>query len=93
MTKNYLLCYDIADSKRLYKVRKHSYPLAFGGQKSALQTPLSKPEAKKVLKQLSKLINPAQDKINIIEVEDDPIILGKNIDIKYEDGAIIIWTV
>ena len=53
----------------------------------------NKPEAKKVLKQLSKLINPAQDKINIIEVEDDPIILGKNIDIKYEDGAIIIWTV
>ncbi len=90
MIKNYLLCYDIADQKRLYQVRKHSYPLAFGGQKSALQTPLSKNEAKKVLKQLSKLIKPTQDKINLIEVYDNPIILGKNIDIKYEYGAIII---
>ncbi len=88
--KNYLLCYDIADPKRLYQVRKHTYPLAFGGQKSALQTPLSKNEAKKVLKQLSKLIEPTEDKINIIEVYDEPIILGKDIDIKYEDGAIII---
>jgi len=90
MIKNYLLCYDIADPKRLYQVRKHSYPLAFGGQKSALQTPLSKSEAKKFLKQLLKFIKPTEDKINLIEVYDNPIILGKNIDIKYEEGAIII---
>ena len=71
-------------------MRKHSYPLAFGGQKSALQTPLSKSEAKKFLKQLLKFIKPTEDKINLIEVYDNPIILGKNIDIKYEEGAIII---
>ena len=93
MTKDYLLCYDIADPKRLYQVRKHSYPFAFGGQKSALQTPVSKNEAKKLLKDLSKKINPTYDKINLIQVESSPIVLGKDIDITYEDGVILVWKV
>jgi len=90
MTKNYLLCYDIADPKRLYKVRKHSYQFAFGGQKSALQIPASKNEAKNILKELRKLIEIQQDKINMIEVEDEPIIIGKDISIQYQEGVIII---
>jgi len=90
MTKDYLLCYDIADPKRLYQVRKYSYPFALGGQKSALQTPLSKNEATKIIKKLTKIINTSQDKINLIQVEQDPIVLGKNIDITYEEGIIII---
>ncbi|MEA2050735.1 MAG: CRISPR-associated endonuclease Cas2 [Campylobacterota bacterium] len=90
MRKNYLLCYDIADPKRLYKVRRHSYQFTFGGQKSALQIPASKNEVKNILKELSKLIDHKQDKINIIEVENDPIIIGKNIDIEYQEGVIII---
>ena len=31
-----------------------------------------------------------EDRVNIIEVEEHPIILGKDMDITYEDGAIII---
>jgi CRISPR-associated protein Cas2 len=89
-TKQYLICYDIADKKRLYKVRKTIFPLAIGGQKSALLTILSYNEVKKLLKKLNNIINKNEDKINIIEVFDNPISLGKNFDIKFEDGAIII---
>jgi len=88
--KNYLLCYDIADQKRLYKVRKLSYPYALGGQKSALFMPLTKYEAKELLSSLEKIIEPKEDKINLIEVDKNLHYLGKNPDIVYEDGAIII---
>ena len=44
--QNYLICYDIFDKKRLYKVRKIVYSYALGGQKSALEAPLSKKELK-----------------------------------------------
>ena len=39
-TRNYLVCYDIADKKRLAKVRKVAYSYALGGQKSAVEAPL-----------------------------------------------------
>jgi len=87
---HYLLCYDIADPKRLYRVRKHSYPLALGGQKSALEIPASKNEIKRVLGTISDEMKLCEDRVNIIEVEEHPIILGKDMDITYEDGAIII---
>ena len=89
--KDYLLCYDIADKKRLYKVRKLSYPYALGGQKSALFVPLSKYEVKELLGKLDEIIDPKEDRINLIEVDKNLKYLGKNPDILYEDGAIIIW--
>jgi len=88
--KNYLLCYDVTDAKRLYKVRKTLYPHALGGQKSALEAPLSKKEVKKLLCKLSHLINIKQDKINFIEVQSNPQLLGKSLDITYEEGMIIL---
>jgi CRISPR/Cas system-associated endoribonuclease Cas2 len=88
--KNYLLCYDICDEKRLYQVAKHSYPLALGGQKSALEVPLSKKEAKYIIHKLSSLIDPTEDKVNLIEVEDNTIYLGMKLDIQYDEGMIII---
>ena len=90
MLKEYLLCYDISDSKRLYRTRKLAYPLSLGGQKSALHTPLSLNEAKKVLKKLSKIIKPQEDKINIIEIDPEAIILGRGLPLLFEEGAIII---
>jgi CRISPR/Cas system-associated endoribonuclease Cas2 len=88
--KNYLLCYDIADPKRLYRVRKHSYPLALGGQKSALFVPATKSEIQRTLKTLTKEMKLDEDRVNIIEVEEHPLILGRSMDIIYDEGAIII---
>lgn len=90
MLKDYLLCYDIANEKRLYRTRKLTYPLSLGGQKSALYTPLSQGEAKRILYQLSKVIQPQEDKINIIEIDKTPLVLGKKIPVLFEQGAIII---
>lgn len=89
MTKNYLLCYDIFDEKRLYRIRKISYPFALGGQKSALELPLTPKEAKALLGMLEAKIAP-EDKINLIEVEDQPRYLGKSIHIHFQEGMIII---
>lgn len=88
--KTYLLCYDIKDDKRLYKVRKSSYPFALGGQKSALEAPLSPKYLKKYLKAVVPILNPHEDKLNIIEIDPNPIILGKNLHITYDQGVIII---
>lgn len=90
MLKDYLLCYDIGDAKRLYRTRKICYPLSLGGQKSALHTPLTKAEAKKVLNKLSKIIKEKEDKINIIEIDPEPIILGRGLPLLFDKGAIII---
>lgn len=89
MTKNYLLCYDICNEKRLYRVRKISYPFALGGQKSALELPLTQKEAKAFLAMLEQKIAP-EDKINLIEVEEQPRYLGKSIQLHFEEGMIII---
>ncbi len=88
--KIYLLCYDIADEKRLYRVRKQSYPLALGGQKSALQLYVSKREASRVLQVLKSHVKEDEDRINIIQVYDAPLMLGKSLELSYDEGAIII---
>jgi CRISPR/Cas system-associated endoribonuclease Cas2 len=88
--KKYLLCYDIADKKRLYKVRKYAYPFSLGGQKSALYMLLSKKEVKALLRDLSNIIDKSVDKINLIEVYSEPIFLGIKPDIVFENGAIIV---
>ena len=88
--KDYLLCYDIADDTRLYYVRKFAYALALGGQKSALETPLSAHEAKRILTTLTDEIDEEEDRINIIEVEKEPLYLGKKPNIIFIEGAIIL---
>jgi CRISPR/Cas system-associated endoribonuclease Cas2 len=88
--KDYLLCYDIADETRLYYVRKYAYSLALGGQKSALETPLSTHEAKRILTTLINEIDEEEDRINIIEVEKEPLYLGVKPAIIITQGAIIL---
>lgn len=70
-------------------MRKISYPFALGGQKSALEIPLTQKETKSFLTMLAQKIAP-EDKINLIEVEEHPRYLGKSIQIHYEKGMIII---
>jgi CRISPR-associated endonuclease Cas2 len=88
-TKNYLVCYDIADKKRLAKVRKVAYAYALGGQKSAVEAPLDEKLLKELVGKLQKLIK-ENDKINIIPFEGEPLCFGKADFIQYEQGVIIV---
>ncbi len=87
--KNYLVCYDIFDIKRLYKVRKIVYSYALGGQKSALETPLDKKLLKELTTKLQNTIK-QEDKINIIEISGEPLCFGKADYLKFDNGVIIV---
>jgi len=86
----YLICYDIADDNRLYLVHKDAYALALGGQKSAFEAPLRANEAIEILHKLTTLIDEDEDKINIIEVEGEPLYLGVRPMMEVMDGVILI---
>ncbi len=87
--KNYLLAYDISDPKRLRKIRQISYAYAIGGQKSSLELPLTKKQLSTLIYKLQKHIK-KYDKINIIEVEEDVIMLGRASKLEFKDGAIVL---
>lgn len=89
MVKKYLIAYDIADKKRLSRVRKVAYAYALGGQKSMLEAPLSDKTLKELVKRLEKLIRD-NDKINIIEYAGEPLCFGKANYIDYDKGVIIL---
>ena len=86
---NFIIAYDIFDPKRLRKVKQIAYSYALGGQKSALEAPLSKQDMKMLITELSSEIE-KEDKINIIKVIDKPILLGRASHISYEKNGVII---
>jgi len=86
---NYLVAYDIFDKKTLPKVKKIVYSYALGGQKSALEVPLNKNLAKELIRDVKKIMK-NKDKLNIIKVIGNPILLGKAQHIAYENNGIII---
>lgn len=87
--KNFLIAYDIFDPKRLRKVKEIVYSYSLGGQKSAIEAPLNKTDLKMLITELSSQIQ-KEDKINIIKVIDEPILLGKATHISYEKNGVII---
>ncbi len=89
MRRDYLVCYDILNTKRLSKVHKYLYSLALGGQKSALCIPLSQNEMKSMIEHLSKLTTKV-DLIHIIPIDPKPVCFGKNDLLTFENGAIIL---
>lgn len=89
-SKFFIICYDISDKKRLYRVRKVAYSFAFGGQKSAVETYLTPKEIDLLIKKILLKINIKQDKVNIIEVENRAILLGRAKQLPFEKGTIVI---
>lgn len=86
---NYIIAYDIADKKRLPKVKKIAYSYALGGQKSAVEAPLDVNLMKSLVNKLEELIKD-NDKVNIIRVAANPILLGKAKNIVFEKNGVII---
>lgn len=87
--KHYIVAYDILNAKRAVKVRKLVYSYALGGQKSALEVPLTKKELEAFLKQLVPLLGD-EDRVNIIEVEEEAMLFGKADVLAYDKGVIIV---
>ena len=86
---NYIIAYDIPDKKRLPKVKKIAYSYALGGQKSAVEAPLDINLMKSLVKEMEVLIE-NDDKVNIIRVAENPILLGKAKNIVFEKNGVII---
>lgn len=86
---NYIIAYDISNKKRLVKVKKVAYSYALGGQKSAVEAPLDVKLMQSLVRELKEFIEDA-DKINIIRVAKNPILLGKAKNIQFEKNGVII---
>ena len=87
--KHYIVAYDILSDKRAYKVRRLVYSYAIGGQKSALEVLLTKKELIEFVKQLESLLSD-EDRVNIIEVDEESLLFGKADVLVYDKGVIII---
>lgn len=88
-TKNYIIAYDILNIKRASKVRKLVYSYAIGGQKSALEVPLDRADMIEFLGLLEPLLGDI-DRVNIIEVEEEPMLFGRADVLVYDEGMIIV---
>ncbi len=89
MPKYFIIAYDIFDTKRAYKVRKLVYEYAMGGQKSALEVLLNKAELKEIIEKIKPLLKD-DDRVNILEVEEMPLLLGRADVLAYDKGVIIV---
>jgi len=87
---NFLVAYDIVQSKRRVRVAKLVYGYALGGQKSALEVPVTLSEIKEIADELIDEIDSDTDKVNIIKVADEAILLGTATQIEYEEGMILL---
>lgn len=86
---DFLICYDVFDKKRLPKVKKLVYSYALGGQKSALEVPLNKQLMKELVKNINIIVE-KEDKLNIIKIIGEPILLGRAKHISYKNNGVII---
>lgn len=65
----YLVCYDISDPKRLYRVHKYLLGYKVGGQKSFFECWLTPKELREVRRKLSELLDPDGDRAHIFQLD------------------------
>jgi len=87
--KNYLVAYDIMNTKRASKVRRLVYSYALGGQKSVLELILSRRDLKEFLEALQPLLA-EEDSINIVEIKREAMLFGKVDVLNYDEGVVIV---
>ncbi len=75
----YLIAYDIANSKRLYRIHKQVEAYAIGGQKSFYECWLTEYELAKFKVNLTAIMNNEEDRILIYQLHQDtePELFGK----------------
>jgi len=87
---HYLVAYDVVENKRRVNVAKYIYGYALGGQKSALEVPVTLSEAKEIADELASKIDIETDRINIIQVAPKAILLGTASQIIYDEGMLLL---
>jgi len=87
--KPYLVSYDIFNPKRLKKVAKIVENYKLKGQKSSWETPLDRKSMQELVQKLEEIIE-EEDKVNIIAVVGEPILLGNAKSIESKKGGIVI---
>lgn len=65
----YLVCYDVACPRRLYRVHKFLLAYKVGGQKSFYECWLTLAELRMVTTTLSELVEPADDRVHIFQLD------------------------
>ena len=65
----YLVCYDVSCPKRLYRVHKYLLGFKVGGQKSFFECWFTPAELRKAQKELTALIEPAEDRVHIFQLD------------------------
>lgn len=74
----YLVAYDIADAKRLYRVHKKVETYAIGGQKSFYECWLTEHELARFKAELNDLMVSGEDRLIIFQLRNDtePMLFG-----------------
>ena len=74
----YLAAYDVADPKRLRKVRQVTRQLATGGQKSVFECFLTAAERRGLIRDACSLLDEEEDRFALLRVEERtrPVLLG-----------------
>ena len=65
----FLVCYDISCAKRLYRVHRFLLGYKVGGQKSFYECWLTPAELREVRRILAELIDPAEDRAHIFQLD------------------------
>lgn len=65
----YLVCYDIADPRRLARVRRFLTDYKTGGQKSFFECWLTATERAQLQARLADLIEPLHDKVHLFQLD------------------------
>lgn len=65
----YLVCYDICDPRRLHRVHHYLQGYKVGGQKSFFECWLTPPELKEVKQTLGQLMEMAEDRAHIFQLD------------------------
>lgn len=65
----YLVCYDIAQPRRLYRVHKFLLGYRVGGQKSFYECWLTPAELRHVHETLESLIDPVEDRVHFFALD------------------------
>ena len=75
----YLVCYDVSDQNRLYRVHKQVLAYAVGGQKSFYECWLTPADLRSLQGALADLIDPDEDRVHFFQLDPrmQPIFYGK----------------
>ena len=65
----FLICYDVSNPKRLYRVRKYLLGFKVGGQKSFFECWLTPGELREVITTLTNLLDLIEDRAHIFQLD------------------------